>query len=212
LSKQSAVISAEVIDPPEVGGSVTQWIGPLKAGDELAAQAIWERYFDRLVRLAANRFRGAKRTATDEEDVALSAFHCLWRGATAGRFPEVANRDNLWRLLATIAAQKAVDERRLEQREKRGGGRTRTAADLGGEVMLALVADREPSPELAALLDDEFQNLLSRLDDESLRRIAIWKMEGEGNDEIARRIGCGLRTVERKLGVIRAILLTEGSE
>ena len=43
------------------------------------------------------------------------------------------------------------------------------------------------------------------LEDDGLRQIAVWKMEGYENDEIARRLGCGVRTVERKLGVIRAI-------
>ena len=33
------------------GGSVTRWIGELREGDPAAAGAVWERYFDRLVRL-----------------------------------------------------------------------------------------------------------------------------------------------------------------
>lgn len=196
-------------------GSVTQWIGPLKVGDEDAARALWERYFGGLVRLARNRLRDSPRAAADEEDVALSAFHCLCRGAGAGRFPMLADRDNLWRLLATIAAQKAIDQRRHHGRDRRGGGRTVEAADLiggshGGD-RLAHMAGREPDPEFAAMLDEQFRHQLERLGDEELRRIAGWKMEGEGNDEIARRLGCGLRTVERKLGVIRAIWLAEGS-
>ena len=41
--------------PGNDGGSVTRWIGGLRAGDGEAAQALWERYFDRLVRLARKR-------------------------------------------------------------------------------------------------------------------------------------------------------------
>ena len=37
----------------EGGGSVTRWIGELKAGEPDAAQRLWERYFADLVRLAA---------------------------------------------------------------------------------------------------------------------------------------------------------------
>src|SRR6516164_9629014 len=55
-------------------GSVTRWFGLLQAGDPAAAQQLWERYFRRLVGLARKRLRGAARRATDEEDVALSAF------------------------------------------------------------------------------------------------------------------------------------------
>ena len=197
-------------------GSVTQWIGSLKAGDEAAAEVLWERYFDGLVRLARARLRDAPRAATDEEDIALSAFHCLCRGAAGGRFPQLADRENLWRLLATIAAQKAVDQQRHHGRDKRGGGRTRAAVDLaGGDAegdALAQVVDREPSPEFAAQLDEEYRHLLDRLGDDELRRIATWKMEGDSNDEIAARLGRGLRTVERKLGVIRAICTADGPD
>jgi DNA-directed RNA polymerase specialized sigma24 family protein len=40
---------------------------------------------------------------------------------------------------------------------------------------------------------------------DSLREIALLKLEGHSNQEIANRIECGLRTVERKLQGIRAI-------
>jgi DNA-directed RNA polymerase specialized sigma24 family protein len=197
------------MDGCEAAGSVTRWIGPLKAGEVEAAQALWDRYFDGLVRLARTRLRDAPLAAADEEDVALSAIHCLCRGAAAGRFPQLADRDNLWRLLATIAAQKAVDLQRRETREKRGGGKTRGEVDLpAGDFesnVVAQVVGPEPSPEFAAQLDEEYRRQLGRLDDDGLRQIAVWKMEGYENDEIARRLGCGVRTVERKLGVIRAI-------
>jgi DNA-directed RNA polymerase specialized sigma24 family protein len=197
------------MDGCDAEGSVTRWIGPLKAGEVEAAQALWDRYFDGLVRLARTRLRDAPLAAADEEDVALSAIHCLCHGAAAGRFPQLADRDNLWRLLATIAAQKAIDLQRRETREKRGGGKTRGEVELAaGDTEASLVAQvvgREPSPEFAAQLDEEYRRQLDRLEDDGLRQIAVWKMEGYENDEIARRLGCGVRTVERKLGVIRAM-------
>ena len=54
-------------------GSVTHWFEELKQGDSAAAQALWERYFPELVRLARQKLRGAPRRAADEEDVAASA-------------------------------------------------------------------------------------------------------------------------------------------
>src|SRR5262249_7150341 len=70
-------------------GSVSEWIGRLKAGDADAAQQLWERYFRRLVGLARAKLRSAPRRAADEEDVALSAFDSFCQAAAQGRFPQL---------------------------------------------------------------------------------------------------------------------------
>src|SRR5262249_37675856 len=74
-------------------GPVTRWISALKAGAPKAAQPLWERYFDRLVRLARAQLRESRRGGADadEEDAALSAFDALCRGAAAGRYPQLAD-------------------------------------------------------------------------------------------------------------------------
>jgi hypothetical protein len=43
-------------------GSVTRWLGELKTGEDVdaAAQALWERSFHQLVRLARARLRAAR--------------------------------------------------------------------------------------------------------------------------------------------------------
>ena len=93
-------------------GSVTQWLGDLKRGEQEAAQPVWARYFDRLVVLAHARLR-AMHTATadaDEEDAALSAFDSFCAGMEQGRFPQLSDRDDLWRLLVTITGRKVLDQ------------------------------------------------------------------------------------------------------
>jgi len=90
-------------------GSVTAWIGALKAGDHAAAQKLWERYYEQLVRLAREKLGGARRRAADEEDVVQSAFDSFCRGAGQGRFPQLRDRDNLWPLLIVITERKAFD-------------------------------------------------------------------------------------------------------
>src|SRR5947209_3676484 len=79
-------------------GSVTHWIGQLKAGEAAAAQPLWEGYFQKMVQLARGKLQGLPRRAADEEDVALSAFDSFCRGAGAGRFPQLSDRDSLWPL------------------------------------------------------------------------------------------------------------------
>ena len=76
-------------------GEVSQWLKGLTEGDDLSAQRLWEIYFDKIVRLAQRRLGGANRRMADEEDVAISAFHSLCRGAAAGKFNQLENRDDL---------------------------------------------------------------------------------------------------------------------
>jgi len=54
-----------------------------------------------------------------------------------------------------------------------------------------------------------FPRRLESLGDATLRRIALLKMEGFSNDEIAAQLDCGLRSVVRKLDVIRKRWLRE---
>ncbi len=73
------------------------------------------------------------------------------------------------------------------------------------------IADPGPTPEFAAQVVDEFRDLLRRLGDDSLVSVALAKMEGYSNRQIADRLGCIEQTVERKLRSIRRIWST-GSE
>jgi DNA-directed RNA polymerase specialized sigma24 family protein len=189
------------------GGSVTAWIASLKAGDAEAAKKLWQRYFDTLVRLARDRLRGALRTMADEEDAALNAFDSFVRGAARGRYPRLDDRDDLWRLLVTITERKVIDQAKRERRRKRGGGNVmglpaRNPSDHSrGEP--ASLADGMPTPEFAALVADECRSLLGQLRDDSLRLVAQLRMEGFNNEEVAGRMKCSLRTVARKVEIIR---------
>lgn len=186
-------------------GSVTLWIDELKAGNRAAAQELWNRYFHRLVGLARRKLHGAA-SLEGEEDVALSAFDTFYRAAEAGRFPQLDDRDDLWRLLMTITARKALRSARDAGRLKRGGGRQR-ADDAAVEHLMSA----EPTPEFALQVQDELQRLFGVLSDEALRAIALEKLEGGTNEAIAARLGCAPRTVERKLNLIRILWQPEGT-
>jgi RNA polymerase sigma factor (sigma-70 family) len=190
-------------------GSVTHWISDLKLGDEDAARQLWHRYFDRLARLARVKLRSAPRAPADEEDVALSAFHSLCAAAARGQFSQLNDRDALWRLLVTITARKAVRQAVHQQRQKRGGGQVLDEAAVSDgdsaddPAGLDQVPGREPSPEIAAMLAEQYRRLLDGLRDETLRQIARLRLEGYTVDEIAAQLGCNRRTVTRKLEMIR---------
>jgi DNA-directed RNA polymerase specialized sigma24 family protein len=195
------------------GGSVTCWLGHLREGDLAAAQPLWERYFARLVVVARGRLKKLRRPTAgeDEEDAALSAFNSFCEGAARGRFPQLSDRDELWRLLVVITARKAMAQANREGRQKRGGGRVVDEAvlfghgpgDEGSLAGLERIAGGGPTPEFAAMMAEECQRLLGALEDDSLRQVALSRMEGYTNDEIAAQLGCARRTVARRLDLIR---------
>jgi DNA-directed RNA polymerase specialized sigma24 family protein len=192
--------------PPE--GSVSHWIAEIKRGNPAAAEVIWDRYFPQLVRLAQKKLHGLPGRMADEEDVALSALESFCRGAQRGRFPDLADRQGLWRLLFQMTAHKVADLARHETRQVRGGGRVQSESALDGSASrsgdqgLGQIAGDAVSPEFAAMMADQCRRLLGRLEPD-LQRLALAKMEGYSNEEIAQRTGRSLRTVERRLHLIR---------
>jgi RNA polymerase sigma factor (sigma-70 family) len=190
-------------------GSVTHWLGRLKAGDHVAAQELWERYFRRLVGLAAQILPPRARQAADGEDVALSAFASFCRCAELGRFPRLLDRQDVWQLLVVLTARKAHRQATYAKAQKRGGPRpaeTPPAAAADEDSALDRILSREPTPEFAAQVAEECRRLLDALEEDPLRAVAVWKMEGYTNEEIAAKLGRSPRSVERKLQRIRRTL------
>jgi DNA-directed RNA polymerase specialized sigma24 family protein len=193
--------------------SVTCWLEGIKLGDGADIQRLWDRYFERLVRLAGSRLPVHTRRAFDEEDVALSAFHSFCARMSRGQFPDLGDREDLWKLLATITTRKVIATVRHQTRKKRGGGvlvgesAVFNRADLTDEG-LARFLSREPTPEAASEFADECDRLfgcLDRLEDPSLKAVAQRKLEGYTSVEIAAEMKTSSRTVDRKLRLIRAI-------
>lgn len=216
-------MDSEYDDSPQ--GTVTRLIQNLKDGESQAAQRLWELYFRRMVGMAREKLHGMPKRMADEEDVALSAFHSFCQGAEGGRFTQLIDRENLWPLLVSITAHKAVDLIRYHNRQKRGGTghassessvvdrATKEDSQTGPEkappgvakIEFEAIISKDPTPEFAAQIADEFQSLLARLDDETLQSVALWKLDGFTNDEIAEKLDCVPRTVERKLQLIRTL-------
>lgn len=194
------------------GNSVTLWLDQLKLGEPTAAQQLWDRYFQRLVGLARVKLRESARRVADEEDVALSAFDSFFRGVEQGRFLDLNDRNNLWKLLVTITARKASHQLRDQAALKRGGGA------VGGESVFLhgnsssetpggfdQLSGPDVSPAFAIEVAEQTRRHLEALPDPQLRTIALAKMEGYTNEEIATRLGVAPRTIERKLQLIREL-------
>jgi DNA-directed RNA polymerase specialized sigma24 family protein len=193
--------------------SISRWLVGVKAGINADVERLWDRYFERLVRLAGSRLPGHARRDFDEEDVALSAFHSFCDRVARGQFPQLEDRDDLWRLLATITARKVVATIRHKTRQKRGGGQVLgESALMDTDEGITQALSREPTPEEAARFAESYDRLIASLDNTTLRSIALSKLEGQTTEEIAARLKVSIRTIDRKLGLIRAVWEKEMQE
>lgn len=192
------------------GESVTAWLHQLKAGRISQADPLWQRYKEQLVRLARRKLGRSPRRVADEEDVVLSAFNGVLQGVADGRFLQLDDRDDLWQVLVMLTERRAIALRRRERTLKRGHGKVRGESVFAGAESgdshrpgLDQVCARAATPAFAAEMTERLRELLDQLTDETPRRIALGKLAGYTNQELAHQLGISLRAVERKLGVIR---------
>jgi RNA polymerase sigma factor (sigma-70 family) len=192
--------------------SITELLPDLIDGDSVAEQRVWDHFFGSLCRVAHHRLASVRVRGGDEEDVAIGAFASVCRRLQRGDFPDLNSRDGLWRLLVTVTERKAFKLLRDERRLKRGGGK------LNGESVFQnldssqakgfdAIASAEPSPEFEAAMAEVVRNLLSALDDQA-RQVALLKVEGHRNEDIATKLGRSVPTIERKLRLIRSTWAT----
>ncbi len=191
-------------------GSVSEWIGELKQGREEAAKLLWERFYFRLVAVSRAKLKEFPRRARDEEDLALSAFEQFCRSARDGKFPRLEDRSSLWRLLVDIADKKVISYKRWETSGKRGGGRRviqNLTKNLDGDSHDEIddLVDRAFTPDYIVVFNDTLRHLLNMLPEENQRSVAIHKITGLSNAQVAQEMNISLRTVERKLSVIQKL-------
>jgi RNA polymerase sigma factor (sigma-70 family) len=191
-------------------GSITRMIEQLRSDDptvrELAARLIWQRYFRDLLALARNQLDGRTRRREDEEDVLQSMYKSFCLRHQRGDY-DLSGRDQLWALLVRITLCKARNTANKHRQGKRDVKREDlNQADEPGmsRWVLEQMDASEPTPAEAIVLNEELELRLHALADPELRQIALWKLEGWTNAEIAAQRECTERTVERKLDRIRS--------
>jgi RNA polymerase sigma-70 factor (ECF subfamily) len=93
---------------------VTRW----QAGDEGAADELFQRYADRLIGLAQSRLSCKMRRRVDAEDVIQSACRSFFVGVREGRY-NLEQGGDLWRLLVAITLNKIQDQVKRHKAGKR---------------------------------------------------------------------------------------------
>ncbi|MDO4550644.1 MAG: ECF-type sigma factor [Planctomycetia bacterium] len=193
----------------DYGKTLTNWVSRLAAGDSSAMEHVFSRYFDQLVTLAVQKMHGLNQVARSGEDIALSAIKSLYFGLKNEKI-QLCTEDDLWGCLFCITVRKTVAERRREFAQKRGGvekrifsGNEALNEDDGGELFDRVVGN-EPSPQLAAQMAENADELLSLFEENSTQRqIVSMKLQGMTTPEIANHLNLIPRTVFWHLEKIR---------
>ena len=177
--------------------SITGWFHALRDGDDAAAEQLWNRYFHRLTGFARTQL--ANSPVYDEEDLAVSVFDALCQATRDGRYENVENREELWRLLVTISNRKAIDRYRHVTAQRRSGNQS-SSVDLDAEIASAV---KDPAWEVT--LAEQCQTLINALDEGQMRDVALLKLEDLTNQQIADQLKVSERTVRRTIHLIRRI-------
>lgn len=187
-------------------GSVTNWLRAMEAGDDDAAHRIWNRYSDEMRSVARRRMRRLKRRdIVDEDDIVISAYATLCLAARKGQLAKVLNRQDLWGLMVVATLQQIGKRGQYLKAEKRNPGMVVNQADARDEFgsRLERIISNAPGAESAAIQAERTEQLLAKLANPDLRTVAVLRLAGYSNEEIAAEMGFTRRTSQRMLALIR---------
>jgi RNA polymerase sigma factor (sigma-70 family) len=174
---------------------------------EEACHYLWQRYSQRLLEFACRKLSHHVRRRKDEHDVVNEVFYSLCRGQQHGDF-DLNDRNELWKMLVTIALRRISNDIKFQRRARRDYRREERDEPFPerDETRLSCAESPEVPPEKRVAMKDELERLMDLLP-ARMRQVAIWKISGYTNQEIADpdKLNCSVRTVERKLNDIRRI-------
>ena len=178
-----------------------------RAGDEHAAQQLFETYVDRLVALARRRISQRLAGRVDPEDVVQSVFRTFFHRAKEGQF-HIADQDDLCKLLMRITVHKTLRKVAFHKAAKRD---LNLEMGQGAEPQeqIEQLLDREPTPDEAVTFLDQLEHFLNRLKPQE-RQIIEMRLQGCSNDEISEKLGIYDRRIRRAMEKVRSLAEQEG--
>lgn len=182
------------------------WCRQLADGDNQVAADFWNRYGERLHRLAQKHLTGRLRQRLGPEDVVQSACRTFFRRIQEGEFT-FEDSDSLWRLLCAITLTKVRMKARFHLRQKRSVGQERSIDTSSGDrhIPAQQLEAREPTVNELLEFEEQLENLLNGLDVEE-QQLTELKLQQFTNHEIAQRMSCSERTVRRILKRVQSRL------
>ena len=192
--------SSEDMGPPAKTLTLLLWRA--RDGEREATNALAQNfyqadgYFDRLVRW----MKGDVGSETHAEDAVQSAIGSFCLRLEKGEFPDLPNRDHLWKILVTIARRKAANAVRSEGVKKRERSRTQSLSDQDDGEGASASATEDPARYVE---EKEFLEWLLATLPNRLRQVAVMKLDNCNESEIAQAVDVSRTTVWRDLETIR---------
>lgn len=187
------------------------------AQERLNAEAgLWEQFVHNIRHMARKRMPVGGLPIADDEDVAISVFRVFFDGIKSGRFEGVRSKSQTQALLNRLTADKTIDLIRFHQAKCRcprlprsmeidENGNRQDSVAFVQSIPDDVVDIRQQTASTKSEWRDEASRMIDALSESTLKTIAVMRFLGYSNDEIAEKLGCVTRTVERKLNVIRRI-------
>ena len=177
--------------------SSKQLVDRWRHGDDEAATELFNRYFERLLRLVDSRLARHYRARFDAADICQSALRSMFRRVRAGEY-SFEHDGGVWALIAEIALNKLRNRFRHEHAYRRDPGREQKLdpyddSDIGFVHQLS----REPSGEDVAVFRDLLTAVMKRLKPEERRYLVLQMRGGYSQQDIADILKLCTRTVRR---------------
>lgn len=171
-------------------------VSDYQAGSESAARDLFDKYCERLMKLAKRRIGQRMASRFDPEDVIQSAFRTFFTRVKNDEFTFEAE-DDLFKLLVRLTVRKTL--RRIEHHSAAKRNPNLEAAQRTDDVEpFSLVASQTVTPDMEVALIDEFQDFIGNLP-ELDRKVIELKIQGYSTVEIAEQVGSYERKVRRVL-------------
>jgi RNA polymerase sigma-70 factor (ECF subfamily) len=184
-------------------------VSNFKAGSESAAQELFDRYCERLMRLAKRRIGQRMVSRVDPEDVLQSAFRTFFNRVRNDEF-SFHEEDDLFKLLVRLTVHKTLRQIAFHRAGKRNPELEAAQGSDAQDMLQQLSAD-EPSPEAAVALVDEFDRFMAQLPPLD-RQVLSLKLQGYSTLEIAEQINSYDRKVRRILERIQTLAQGQAGE
>ncbi len=180
-----------------------------QAGSESAARDLFDKYCERLMKLAKRRIGQRMASRFDPEDVIQSAFRTFFTRVKNDEFT-FEQEDDLFKLLVRLTVRKTL--RRIQHHNAAKRNPNAEAAQRTDDIEpFSLLAGQTVPPDVEVALIDEFQLLIGQLP-ELDRQVLELKVQGYTTPEIAENLGSYERKIRRVLERIEKLSKGEDAD